>query len=180
MPQPNDARHYEFVNDLYREAFPPAERRPLSSVVALQNDPAALFSLYLLKKGTDFIGFITLWSIEDFIFIEHFAIAQACRGLGYGSEVLVLLKNKYNNIILEVEPDKAPAAIKRIDFYSKAGFTLWRSLNYRQPPYGRDGYPVSLYIMSWGRAFTVSRMKAALSLILHIVYEVPHAGLPLG
>ena len=136
--------HLPFTKKLYEQAFPAHERRPWNE------------QLHLIKTGQlhadsicineAFIGFIFYWQLNNFVFIEHFAIVENARGKGTGSAILKTFTERFSAIILETEPPETNAdAIRRIQFYERAGFVLFDEV-YLQPSYTKSGayFPMRL------------------------------------
>jgi ribosomal protein S18 acetylase RimI-like enzyme len=135
------------VIQLYQLSFPIEERRNLSAQHLLLKEGA--LQLYIIKKNEVFAGFIFCWLLTDFIFIEHFAIAEEQRGGGIGSEVMKLLMSQYPQMILEVELPHSPDAERRIQFYEGLGFRAY-PYTYRQPSYLAGGEPLPMWLMQKG------------------------------
>ena len=126
-------------------AFIKEERRSFDDAYRVLDNEK--YTLYDIVCDGEHIGFISLWQLRNMMFIEHFAILEACRGKGYGSVVLEALKDRYENIILEAEPPECSIASRRIAFYERAGFVV-NNKPYMQPSYhGAEG--VRLVIMSY-------------------------------
>lgn len=116
----------EFIN-LYEQAFPLEERRPLSVLWLLRK--IGRIDVLALKAQERFIGLIVIAKDKDFVFIDYLAISPAERGQGYGSMVLEKIKERYpdKTIFLEVESpiiseENYRQRIKRIKFYQRNGF----------------------------------------------------------
>jgi len=132
---------------IYEDTFPPDERRSWLQMASLFVNPQFCMSEIYLKQ--EFIGFIAVWNLEDFRFIEHFAILDSLRGKGYGSQVLnYILSQKTSPVILEVEKMTSDLSMKRISFYEKLGFHL-SDFEYFQPPYSIDKNKVKMLLMSY-------------------------------
>lgn len=82
--------------------------------------------------------------------MEHFAIDETKRNGGYGKLVLSALKEKLGRpIVLEVELPENETSKRRICFYQRQGFQLWKE-KYQQPPYrGGDSY-LPMLLMAQG------------------------------
>ena len=129
-------------------AFPYNERRDEKQWIKLFKYPE--FHCYFLKEEFEnkTVGFVTFWDYDEFVFIEHFAIDDNCRGKGYGTEFLKQFQEMVKkNIILEVEPPLSLQAIKRINFYNRAGLILNDEFYYEQPSYHNED-TVPLILMS--------------------------------
>ena len=144
----------ESFNSVYKkmeDAFPYEERRCLIDQKKCLSD--SRFEFYEIVDGSSKIGFVAIWNLSSFIFIEHIAIDKAQRGKGYGSKALDLLKLKYNkDIILEAEAPVTSTQIKRIAFYEKAGFII-NNYYYEQPSYHNEA-PVPLKLLSYPSALS--------------------------
>ena len=74
------------------------------------------------------------WEIEDFLYIEHFAVKEEFRNGGYGGELLdKLLEEKGRPMVLEVEVPEDEMTIRRIGFYERHGL-VYNDYPYLQPP----------------------------------------------
>ena len=81
------------VEQTYMEAFPPNERRDFELAKGLIVSETA-FNLYIFIREGEYVGFITTWSFESFLYVEHFAIDASQRSGGIGSKALELLDRK--------------------------------------------------------------------------------------
>ena len=106
------------------------------------------YVIYHVAKDGTRVGFMTVWELSDFAFLEHFVTYEKFRNKGYGHEALTLLKEKYKKIILESEPPCNDIQKRRISFYERNGFTK-NDFPYIQPPYREDDEGVPLLIMSY-------------------------------
>lgn len=128
---------YHLFEKLYSISFPIFEQRTDE-----QQEKAFTFSNYHLigyEENETFIGFISYWEFEYYLYIEHFAINQELRGKGYGSEILQLFIRSTDKIILlEIDPVVDKVSEARLQFYKKCGF-YENSYPHVHPPY-RDKY----------------------------------------
>lgn len=139
------------VKALYHESFPIEEQRPWPSTMDLISDPDSPFRLIALTLPDEsFAGFVTIWEINGFRYIEHFAVDPSMRGNGIGAEILESLKHDDPKpLLLEVEPPETnEMASRRIGFYKRCGFILHDDIPYMQPPYSPGLPPVRLMLMS--------------------------------
>lgn len=73
--------------NIYKDAFPQEERRdPDDYKTDLLKDPYYRFVPFF--DGGNMIGFVSLWDLDAFLFIEHFAVHRKLRGNGYGTRIL--------------------------------------------------------------------------------------------
>lgn len=77
---------YDSFSKLYSTAFPIFEQRTETQQTRTFSHPKYHLSGY--KEEDIFIGFISYWDFQEYIYIEHFAIDRQLRGSGYGSRIL--------------------------------------------------------------------------------------------
>lgn len=110
---------------LYISAFPKEERIPW--LILKLNSRRKGIDLTAWLDGKRFCGFTSSVTVEELHFLLFFAVEEACRGQGYGSAILTALKQKYGNVVLNVEllDPNAPNYAQRVNrfaFYRKNGF----------------------------------------------------------
>lgn len=128
---------YSRFKKLYSGSFPVFEQRTVG-----QQDAAFSSHRYHLtayeENGT-FVGFISYWEFDTYIYIEHFAVDTKLRGTGYGSLILnSFAKEQSKVIILEIDPVTDDISASRLRFYEKCSFHK-NDYNHIHPPY-RKGY----------------------------------------
>ena len=126
-----------FIYEEYRDRIP--ARKLL--------DKAEYLVYHITEKGEN-VGFIAVWTLSDFVFIEHFVIYEKYRNLGYGGVALSLIKEKYGKAVLEAEPPTGGIMARRVAFYERNGFRQ-NPQKYMQPAYRSDGSEVELVLMSY-------------------------------
>ena len=115
------------VKRLYLSAFPKEERPPF---FLLRRGLKRQGGQLLIAKENDvFIGFAYLVGTRDLGYLFFFAIHEHYRGLGYGSEVLRLLKEEYAHgrlflarETLDTCADNYDQRRRRHSFYLRNGF----------------------------------------------------------
>lgn len=149
-------------------AFPYEERRDSCDQEKCFDDNR--FKYLKLTDNNNTVGFITLWLLDGFVYVEHLAVDKEFRGKGYGSLALELLKKTYNQpIILEVEKPLTPTQKKRVLFYEKAGFKM-NDYPYIQPSYhGGEGVPLEL--MSYPHTITQDQCDKFITETLNSAYK---------
>jgi hypothetical protein len=132
---------------IYEEAFPPDERREWLQIIDLLSNPSFNFlGIYDLKR---IIGLLSVWNLDEFHFVEHFAIQDIDRGKGFGNQVIQQLQGQIlTPIILEVEEPFTEMAQKRVAFYKRLNFHVC-DLEYYQPPYSISKTCVKMLLMSF-------------------------------
>lgn len=125
------------------------------------------------------IGFITAWDLEDFTYIEHFAIADSVRNGGFGTKAIRAFLQAIPQgraVILEAEPpESSPLAARRIAFYQRQGFIL-SDYPYKQPPYTEGGKMIGLKLMSSVSIPSQAAYAAIVSSIYTTVYRYEERG----
>ena len=134
---------FDQIYTLLEENFIPEECREREIARTLLANPD--FTVYHTVDGDNNVGFVTVWSFEDFDFIEHFVTYEAYRNKGYGARVLELLKSRGKILVLEAELPVDGIQKRRIAFYERNGFVKNQN-PYVQPPYrqGKNGVPMVL------------------------------------
>ena len=136
----------ETIIELYEEAFPRRERRETEDLkkMAAGSD----MRLFAINSGEDTAGFIIVWELGDFTFIEHFAILGIMRGSGIGKAVMDKIVERFaGKMVFEVEPAEDEISCRRVEFYRRAGFEVLTE-NYIQPPYREEDSPARMWLMS--------------------------------
>ncbi len=134
--------------DVYTTSFPIDEQRPTDSIARLLTDEPRFCAMALLDGKERFVGILTSWRFDTFVYIEHFALAATLRSQGYGSMALQTFIAAVSPcpIVLEVEPPADTLTRRRVSFYERCGLTLY-DYNYTQPPYAPDRMAIPLRLM---------------------------------
>ena len=141
--------YYPSVENLLISSFPADERRD----VELQRqyaDHHLKFTVYAVCEAEKFVGFFTLWNLEEFSFIEHFAVLPSLSGKGYGTRILQYIKEIVKHpLLLEIEIPVTKFQQLRQLFYEKNEFSKL-DLPYFQPPYRAGGECIPMHLMMYG------------------------------
>jgi ribosomal protein S18 acetylase RimI-like enzyme len=151
----------------YEKTFPADERRNQDQFLALLEKPECF--IFALKKEEDFVGYLILWELNGFHFLEHFEVFEQFRNLKLGSQILQVLQEKFGKIVLESEPNHLnEMAERRINFYLRNGFSII-SEDYIQPSYGKGKNAIQLFLLS---NFVVENIKLLEKEIISKVYQI--------
>lgn len=141
------AVYKNFLLPLYKNSFPPEERRNETSWQQLisshpQFDLALIHDLQSEDNSMP-CGFLSFWYLDSCVYGEHFALSPERRNGGIGSATISeLLRLQAGNplpMVLEVElPDAGEMAARRIKFYERLGFATL-PYDYMQPVYDCPG-----------------------------------------
>ena len=130
-------RLYGDFKVLYSSSFPIFEQRT-EEQQAWAFEQAGYHLAGYTEKGK-WIGFISYWEFDTYIYIEHFAIDATLRGQGYGSRVLrMFVEQKGKTVVLEIDPIVDEVSTARLRFYTHCGFQT-NPYRHRHPAY-REGY----------------------------------------
>lgn len=134
------------IETLYQHAFPDNERRPLAPLLPNTSGHSEVIAFY---DNTLFCGFACLLTYKDITHIIYFAIDDALRGKGYGSQALTAIHKAKpgNRIIVDIETennyaDNIEQRQKRKHFYLRNGYIEsevsynWRDESYEILIYG--------------------------------------------
>jgi len=172
MIQLHSVNNFENLNfdfkPTYESSFPPEERREWDQLPDLIcNTKFKLYEIFLREK---FIGFISVWDLEEFSFIEHFAICSTHQAKGYGTQALSqVLSMNSKPVVLEVEKPLTETARKRISFYERFSFSV-NTGSYFQPPYSFDKSSVKMLLMSYPTKIETSDFERIKTRIHQRVY----------
>ncbi|MBU3957806.1 MAG: GNAT family N-acetyltransferase [Nanoarchaeota archaeon] len=164
-----DSHEFKDIYKIYSSSFPPDERRSFKKEASLLNN--RLYQLFAIFDKKQLIGFLAIWDISNFIFIENFAIKENLRNEGFGTDALeeFVAKNS-KKIVLEIEkPETSDAAKRRIRFYERLGFKLNR-YDYLQPPYDKGKNAVPMFLMSHPNEIEKSEFPRIREQLHKIVY----------
>lgn len=161
----------ERVQATYEASFPPTERRDFELLCDLvRKNP--YFAMYALLREEMYVGFITAWRFDTFVYIEHFAIDETARNGGIGAEAMrQFLAFTDLPVVLEVELPVDNLSRRRIGFYERLGFVLDDHMYY-QPPYHPGDEPLEMRLMQYGRLNLTEAFEAVRERIYREVYGV--------
>ena len=149
--------------------FIPAERRDYAHAKSLLTNP--YFTIYHVVEDYQNVGFVTVWELNGFDFIEHFVIYENYRNQGLGAKTLDLLKSRGKTLVLEAELAIDDFQKRRVAFYQRCKFVK-NSFAYIQPPYRQCENGVPMVLMSYPCA--LDTMEKIVSEIYQKVYNVDY------
>lgn len=121
---------FEYIYKDMEVQFPKNEMKPYGVFCGLLN--LNCYNLYYIKEGETSVGYALIADVEDFLWLEYFAIYKKFHSKGYGSKIIESLSGNFPKLkgcFLEVEkPDENKInTIRRIKFYENLGVI---NLNY--------------------------------------------------
>ena len=167
---PIEVKDFEAVYGKMEAAFIREERRDIEPARALLQNP--LYKMYHLEEDGERVGFVALWTLGEWAFVEHLAIDAQYRNRGYGAMALEVLKKRFSKIVLEVEQPVTEMAARRIGFYERCGFCR-NDYPYRQPSYREAGGEIDMFLMTYPTL--CEDCTPIVKLLYGNVYHVPFA-----
>lgn len=158
----------EKVLQLYRsycDTFPEVERRNAEQFqnLFLQSEVKILTVVY----NEDFISYLIIWQLTDFVFLEHFEIFPEFRNQKFGGKILQHLSSIYPKIVLESEHTNANEfSARRVDFYKRNTFEII-SADYIQPSYGDSKAALELLLLA---NYKPENMAVIIDQLYNVVY----------
>ncbi|MFO3716391.1 GNAT family N-acetyltransferase [Anaerococcus cruorum] len=123
-----NATDKKYFENLYKSAFPKEERVDIQTLYDLNSEN--LIEIDILKVDEKNIGLAVIYLNQDIHLLSYFAIDSKYRGQGLGSKSLALLKEKYDDLIIEIEStnfknaDDYVIRNRRKSFYIKNGYQV--------------------------------------------------------
>ena len=121
----NDNENFTEINELYHRAFPKDERAPMHYLMKKAEEGKGEFlGIY---DRSQWVGLVYVITYKALSYVFYLAIDEKCRGHGYGSKVLQLIKKRYNHTIMlcieEVKEkyDNYQQRVNRKHFYLRNG-----------------------------------------------------------
>lgn len=145
ITSPDDYRIKQIFNS-YIATFPEDERRDWYKFVRLFVHPKV--KVLSVLNNTENIGYVIIWELSNYVFVEHFEVFSEFRNQKLGSRITDYLFKNYPRIILEIEPEHLNEDSKRrFSFYQRNGFSLIDEM-YIQPSYGDGKKSIELWLLA--------------------------------
>ncbi len=156
---------------LYRMSFPYCEQREPVHQKRLMEHPDYFFDL--IYDEDEWIGVITLWQTDRFVYIEHFCILPEKRNNRYGERALALLNeiSDGRKMILEIDPPIDDISKRRRGFYERCGY-IENEFLHVQPTYHMGGEDVPLVIMSSPKKLTRAEYGEFYDYMLTVIFGI--------
>lgn len=122
--------------DIYLDSFPVHERRAFDVYERVCRNEPGFVPYSICDDSGELIGLIWYWTTDDFVYLEHFAIARAFRNGGVGARILGEFLRSHPNVVLEVEEPVDDITRRRVAFYCRNGMTF-DNFSYTNPGYGK-------------------------------------------
>ncbi len=167
----SDSPEYQYMESTLTSSFPSDEYRLLDELRNYTSHKSHFYNNIILEENNP-IGFITYWTLNQFYYIEHFAIDSTRRNAGYGKRVIQHTINLFQcPIVLEVEIPKDTIAQRRISFYKQQGFILWKN-TYTQPAYHSESKSIPMMLMAYGELNAKTDFKRIKEQLYKEIYKM--------
>lgn len=130
---------------IYRSAFPAKERWHEERYAEALADP--LFEADAIRIGDRMAGLLFHWQAGPFRYVEHLAVDPALRGQQVGSRALEALGERFDRLVLEIDPPEDEISVRRLHFYERSGFVA-NPWHYLHPSFRRPFEPHRLVLLS--------------------------------
>nr|WP_315032618.1 GNAT family N-acetyltransferase [uncultured Chryseobacterium sp.] len=159
-----DHRVQEIYNS-YISTFPIDEQRDKEQFMDLFSNPKVSFMSVV--HDAEAIGYLILWKMSSFVFVEHFEVFEDFRSKKLGSQIVSHLTENYPDVILEIEPaELSEDAARRYSFYQRNNFSLIDTTHI-QPSYGEGKQSLKLWLLA---NYTPENIEELKKEICDIVY----------
>ena len=160
---------FDEIFPLLEEAFPVTELRVKEDQKSLLGEEC--YRLYGVRKDGRFAAVFGVWEIDDFLYIEHFAVRKDCRNGGYGGICLdALLEEKAKPMVLEVEVPEDEMTRRRVGFYERHGL-VYNDYPYLQPPLRKGNELLPLRLMTKPTAIDEATYERYKKRMYAVVYK---------
>ena len=160
---------YAEVAASYALSFPLFEQRTPQQQSDAFADPR--YHLLAWHEERRLMAYISYWDLGHCLYVEHFAVEQAQRGQGTGSEVLRQFCSQAKTaVVLEIDPPVDEVSRKRLRFYEHLGFRH-NTHSHLHPAYRQEYAPHRLHIMSYPRHITAEEYGRFNLDLQHIVMK---------
>ena len=158
---------FESIYEEMTKSFPKDEIRSFSDAYILLETES--YNIYHIVEDDKNVGFITVWDLSSFFFVEHFVIYEEYRNSGFGGKALDIVNEKLKRVILEAELPTSDIAKRRLGFYSRHGYLI-NDINYIQPPYSKEKSAVPMHLLSY--PCKIDNPKRIVEVLHKLVYGV--------
>lgn len=165
-------QQFEYAWQIYEDGFPPDERRSLQQQKEVLLNPRYKFTP-ALGAGNAIVGVICTWQFDEFLFVEHIAVASNARGGGTGTKMMASLCQGVScPIILETDPPSLNAtALRRVKWYEQLGFHM-NEFEYLQPAYSSEKQPLPMKLFSFPKPLSPAEFERIRAVLYSEVYKV--------
>ena len=167
---PAAKKDFDRIYSGMKESFIPEEIRDEDCARSLLDKDE--YIIYNILYRNNAVGFMTVWKLSEYAFLEHFITYPEFRKRGYGRAALARLSEIYDKIVLECEHPIDEIQKRRFEFYKSCGFYP-SDESYIQPSYrkGYDSVPLILMTYPKEEADTAHIIKELYERVYETEYE---------
>ena len=150
-----ESKEFIKILNLNLELFPPNElKAPINLADSTYANDGNL-EIFAFYDDSEFVGYSAVYIYGEVCYLAFLAVSPKIQCCGYGSEILDILRLKFNKIVLEIESLDESASdlkqrIRRSKFYQKCGFNdskRWiEYLGMRYSIYSNSAFKMSDFI----------------------------------
>jgi len=136
-------------DEVFREAFPRAELKPLRAMERLIT--AGEYDFWAMFRDGEPVCYLCNWKDENYILIDYFCVPQGKRSGGIGSSALLLMMQQYPDetvFIGETEAETGDAARDELILRRQG---LYRRLGAQYMPYHCALFGVKYCAIAWAK-----------------------------
>lgn len=123
----DDAALERAYNEVFREAFPPQELRPIDAIRGMISE--GYYRAMALCEGARELGYICLWEDPPYVLIDYLCVPRKMRGGGIGGEIIEKIRQAFPADTVFIGETEAPTGdaerdgiiLRRLDFYRRCG-----------------------------------------------------------
>ena len=123
----DDAKLERAYNEVFREAFPPQELKPLGAIRSMISE--GYYRALALCEGERELGYICLWEDLPYVLIDYLCVPRRARGGGIGGEIIARTIDAFSPDTVFIGEAEAPTGdperdgiiLRRLDFYRRCG-----------------------------------------------------------
>ncbi len=127
LRQLSDTELITAYDQVFREAFPAAELKPLASMRRLQAE--GQYDILGFFRDGEALAYICCWRREPFVLIDYLCVERSARNGGIGAKLLQMARENYSPDTVFIGEVEAPTGdaeadahiLRRLDFYRRCG-----------------------------------------------------------
>lgn len=166
-----DESWFEQIYPIMEEAFPYSERRTKEAQQLLFQKPE--YEMYGWFVEGELSAFLAAWDLGSIRFGEHLATNRKKRNAGVGKQLFQAYEALSEKpLVFEVELPDDELASRRIGFYERMGYHLYKDVEYYQGPFHEETQALPLRLMMNRKDCSEAELNEIIDLIYARVYGI--------